>query len=235
MKCTEFLDRLKTQYRLIHVLSNKNGAQIMRMRHQELGQDMVVKRYDKPVKAYELLKTVRHRNLPEIYDVISCEDGQIVLEEYISGISVANVLDSGKYTYRGAKTVICGVCNGVHTLHEMGIIHRDIKPENVLISREGVVKLIDLNASRELKNDHQTRDTVILGTIGYAPPEQFGVGVSDNRADIYAIGVLLNVMLTGEHPSRCLAKGKAGRIVRKCTLIDPQSRFPNVEKLMQAL
>ena len=76
---------------------------------------------------------------------------------------------------------------------------------------------------------------MILGTIGYAPPEQFGVGVSDNRADIYAIGVLLNVMLTGEHPSRCLAKGKAGRIVRKCTLIDPQSRFPNVEKLMQAL
>ncbi len=207
----------------------------MRMRHRKLNRDMIVKQYIEPVPAYAMLQSVRHRHLPEILDTVLCEDGQIVLEEYIDGVSVAQVLESGTYTYQGAKTVLFGVCKAAQTLHSMGIVHRDIKPENVLISRDGTVKLIDLNASRKIKSEKQHKDTVILGTIGYAPPEQFGVGVSDTRADIYAIGVLLNVMLTAEHPSRRLAKGKAGKIVQKCTLIDPQSRFSTAEKLMQAL
>ncbi len=235
MKCQELIENIMAEYDLIHILSNKNGAKVLRMRHKTLKRDMIVKHYDEKVTAYELLKVIRHKNLPEVYDAISCDDGQIVLEEYIGGISVANVLESGKYTYRGAKTVLYGVCNAVYTLHQMGLVHRDIKPENVLISKEGVVKLIDLNASRKVSPEKKDKDTVVLGTIGYAPPEQFGIGVSDERADIYAIGVLLNVMLTGEHPSRCLAGGKAGRIVQRCTRIDPQSRFPTVEKLMQAL
>lgn len=223
-----------SQYKLIAVLSNKNGAKVMRVRHREAGKDLIVRQYDILVPAYELLKTIQHEHIPEIMDCITCEDGQIVLEEFIEGVSVSQVLESGKYTYRGAKAVLIGVCKAVQTLHGMHTIHRDIKPENVLISKAGTVKLIDLNASRKTSKN-KNKDTVILGTIGYAPPEQFGVGQSDARADIYAIGVLLNVMLTGEHPSCCLARGKAGRIVQKCTQIDPQSRYQSVKKLMNAL
>ena len=127
-----------------------------------------------------------------------------------------------------------GVCNAVETLHSLGIIHRDIKPENVMIDTKGKVKLIDLNASRQYE-EHKTSDTVILGTLGYASPEQLGLSQSDTRTDIYALGVLLNVMLTGEHPSRKLTDGKAKKIVLKCTQIDPNSRFSTVEKLAQAL
>ena len=234
MKCQEYLDLMLSQYQLISVLSNKNEAIVLRVRHNEMDKDLIVRQYDSPVPAYEMLKTMRHQHLPEILDCVSCEDGQIVLEEYIQGMSVAQVLEGGKYTYRGAKVVLNGVCKAIETLHGMQIIHRDIKPENVLISKEGVVKLIDLNASRKTSKNKE-KDTVILGTIGYAPPEQFGVGQSDSRTDIYAIGVLLNVMLTGEHPSCRLAWGKAGRIVKKCTLIDPGSRFQSVKKLMQVL
>lgn len=235
MKCQEFLSDYMSEYQLIQVLSNKNGAHVMRMRHPKQDQDLIVRQYEKPVYAYEFLKNVIHRNFPEIYDVIACDDGQIVLEEYINGISVAQVLESGTYTYRGAKMVLHGVCNGVYTLHQNGMIHRDIKPENVMITRDGNVKLIDLNASRNFSQTESRKDTVILGTIGYAAPEQFGVGSSDPRADIYAIGVFLNVMLTGEHPSCSLAKGRAGKLIQKCTSIDPDSRFQTVEKLLQAL
>ena len=80
-----------------------------------------------------------------------------------------------------------------------------------------------------------SRDTVILGTVGYASPEQLGVSQSDARTDIYAAGVLLNVMLTGEHPSVRLASGRLGQIVEKCTAISPSHRYSTAEKLAQAL
>ena len=115
-------------------------------------------------------------------------------------------------------------------LHRINIVHRDIKPENIIITDNATVKLIDFNASRVYKNEC-TADTVVLGTIGYASPEQFGITQSDARTDIFALGVLLNVMLTGVHPSEQLAKGRAGKIVLKCTQIDPNKRYQSVEEL----
>ena len=231
MKCEAYLQSLWEQYRLISVLSNKNGARVMRLRHKTLEKDLIAKQYHTPVPAYEWLKTCSHENLPEVLDSILCQDGHIVLEEYIDGISVADV--AGRYTYEGAKKVVMGVCKAVQSLHNLKIIHRDIKPENILIAPDGTVKLIDLNASRTPTG--KQKDTVMLGTIGYASPEQLGVCESDERSDIYAIGVLLNVMLTGQHPSKCLAKGRAGNIVQKCTSIDPNSRYASAKELMQSL
>ena len=231
MKCEEYMELLWEQYKLISVLSNKNGAKVLRVRHKALDRDVIVRQYSSLIHAYEQLKNLYHKNLPEILESLPCQDGHIVLEEYINGISVADV--AGSYTYSGAKAVILGVCNAVHSLHALKIIHRDIKPENVMISSDGTVKLIDLNASRMPKR--KDKDTVMLGTIGYAAPEQLGISESDERSDIYAIGVLLNVMLTGQHPSSCLATGKAGKIVQKCTMIAPDSRFHSAQELMQAL
>ena len=93
--------------------------------------------------------------------------------------------------------------------------------------------LIDLNAARQISN--ASKYTVIMGTVGYASPEQLGVTQSDARTDIYALGVLLNVMITGKHPSEKMAKGKAGRIVRKCTNVNPDDRYQSAEKLANAL
>jgi serine/threonine protein kinase len=75
----------------------------------------------------------------------------------------------------------------------------------------------------------------ILGTDGYASPEQLGIAPTNSRTDIYAMGVLLNAMLTGQHPSRVLAKGKVGRIVLRCTQIDPGSRYQTAKQLMNSL
>ncbi|MCR5208153.1 MAG: serine/threonine protein kinase, partial [Eubacterium sp.] len=130
--------------------------------------------------------------------------------------------------------ILLETCDALVPLHANGFIHRDVKPENIMITKDGTVKLIDFNASREFSLS-STRDTVQIGTIGYASPEQLGIAQTDARTDIYALGVLLNVMLTGKHPSIKLADGRAGKIVLKCTQIDPSSRFSSVEKLASEL
>ena len=103
-----------------------------------------------------------------------------------------------------------------------------------MISNDGIVKLIDFNAAKEF-DQSQIEDTRLMGTRKFAAPEQYGLSQSDGRADIYALGVLLNIMLTGEHPSRKLAAGRMGRIVQRCTMVNPEKRYKNILHLMEAL
>ena len=156
-----------------------------------------------------------------------------MLEEFIEGVTVSEVMESGNYHRSGTRKVIRSVCRALSVLHERNLVHRDVKPENVMIGKDGRVVLIDFNAARKISA--AGKDTVIMGTVGYASPEQLGVAQSDARTDVYAVGVLLNVMVTGKHPSEKLAKGKIGRIVRKCTSVNPDERYQTAEKLAQCL
>ncbi len=234
MKKAEYLAEIMPEYDLVRVLSHKNGAEVLHLRHKTLSRDLVLRNYETPIAAYFDLKDYKADNLPIIYDAIEFEDGQIVLEEFIDGINFSQMLETEKISYKIARKIILPVCRALRVLHSKNIIHRDVKPENVIITNDGRVVLVDFNASRIYAPDKNT-DTVVLGTVGYASPEQFGISQSDEKSDIYAVGVLLNVMLTGKHPSEVLAEGKAGKIVLKCTQIDPKSRFKSVEKLIEAL
>lgn len=229
----EYIRGLFATYSPVATLSSKNGCKVLRLRNKTNGRDLVLRSFPEHLDAYETLCGIRCESLPEIYDAIDVEDGQIVLEEYIDGITVSQVLDGGKYRYRGAKKVLSGVCHALQVLHDRGLVHRDVKPENVMIGKTGRVVLIDFNASRRVSEAQ--KDTIILGTVGYAAPEQLGITQSDARTDIYATGILLNVMLTGKHPTETFARGRAGRIVRKCTSLNPDDRYYCAEKLSDAL
>ena len=229
----QYLTEIFKAYSLVSVLSDKNECKVLKLKNKEHNKYIVARSFPKTISAYEELYSINCANLPLIYDVINLDDGQIVLEEFIEGVTIAEVMESGKYRYIGTRKVLRSVCNALTVLHERGIVHRDIKPENVMIAKNGRVVLIDLNAARKISN--ASKDTVIMGTVGYASPEQLGVAQSDARTDIYALGVLLNVMITGKHPSEKMAKGKAGRIVRKCTSVNPDERYQSAEKLANAL
>lgn len=229
----QYLTELLDTYSLVSVLSDKNEYKVLRVRNKTINQDMVVRSFPAAISAYEELYNIRSSNLPLIYDVISLDDGQIVLEEFIDGITISEVMESGKYHYLGTRRVLRSVCHALNILHERNLVHRDIKPENVVISKDGRIVLIDFNAARKIST--AGKDTVIMGTVGYASPEQLGVAQSDARTDIYAMGILLNVMITGKHPSEKLAKGKAGKIVRKCTNVNPAERYQTAKKLSDAL
>ena len=233
MKRSEYIEHLLQIYSLVAVLSQKNGCEVLHLRNKKSETDLVLRSFPHAVATYEKLQNIRHINLPEIYDVLEMDDGQIVLEEYIDGLTVAQVMEIGKYHSSGARMVLLGLCDALSALHDRGIIHRDVKPENVMIEKSGRVVLIDFNTSRI--ESGANKDTVIMGTVGYAPPEQLGLAQTDARTDIYAIGVLYNVMLTGQHPSVTIAPGKVGRIVRKCTAVNPNERYQTASELWEAL
>lgn len=233
MKRAEYLEKIMQTYSLVSMLSNKNGCEVLRLRNKSSGKDLVLRSFPSVLAAYEKLQGIRCKNLPEIYDVFEPDDGQIVLEEYIDGITVAQVMEGGKYRSSGARKVLYGVCDALAVLHKQGIVHRDVKPENVMIEKSGRIVLIDFNASRT--ESGASKDTVVMGTVGYAAPEQLGLSQTDARTDIYAAGVLYNVMLTGQHPSVAIASGKPGRIVRKCTAVNPDERYQTASELWSAL
>ncbi len=197
-------------------------------KHKETGQKIIVREIKDGIEVYQKLLSVKSDNLPTVFEIAIKEDGgAIVVEEFISGITVGDVLESGHYTEQGLKVVICKVCVALSILHSIDVVHRDIKPENIMITDDAEVVLIDFNASREYKQG-QSKDTHVLGTHGFAAPEQYGLGQTDNRTDIYAIGVLMNVMLTGEHPSKSLYSGKISKIIRKCLNANPDDRYQDV-------
>lgn len=178
---------------------------------------------------------IKHPNLMEIYDVMDDGINCNCLCEFVFG----NNLDKIVYTKMGvdpkiAEKWMVQLCNGVETLHQKNIIHRDITPNNVMIDYEGNIKLIDFNISRE-KKQNASRDTTVMGTAGYASPEQFGFTQTGFGADIYAMGVLLNFMLTGKMPNEKLCSGKYASIVKKATQIKEEDRYSNVYQMELAL
>ena len=135
MKRKEYIDKILEIYSLVSVLSQKNNCEVLRLRNKKSGKDLVLRSFPDQLKAYENLQQIRCVNLPEIYDVFEMDDGQIVLEEYINGITVAQVMEVDQYRSSGAREVLFGVCDALTTLHNRGIIHRDVKPGNVMVEQ----------------------------------------------------------------------------------------------------
>lgn len=176
------------------------------------------------------------RHLEKILSVAKGESLGLIITEYISGETMDEVLKSrGCFSAPEAVDILNDILSGVETLHENNVIHRDIKPENIIISSDGIVKIIDYGIART-KKEGKSSDTTVLGTIGYAAPEQFGFSQTDEKTDIYALGVLFNVMLTGHIPKDGVTKEKAyADIIKKCTDIKPEERYRSVSELRAAI
>ncbi len=224
------LNNIKENYKVVSIIKSNDNVKITRLRNEVFSKDIVMREFKGSGDTYRKLLSTKHINLPEIYEVCTDGDNCTVLEEFIDGVTVADVLSCGLYTENGAATVATEICNALCELHKKDIIHRDVKPENVMITSNGRVVLIDFGAAREFKH-FRTSDTFIMGTTGYAAPEQFGFSQTDKRADIFSLGVMLNVMLTGYHPSKLLYEGKIGKIIRRCIQIEPGRRFNSAAEL----
>lgn len=181
---------------------------------------------------YQQLIDFSHPSLARVLETYTKDGRYFVLEEYVSGSTIGSYLKRGyHFQEHEILSFISQLCSALSFLHAHNIIHRDVTPENLLISTDNVLKLIDFGISRSKKED-QSQDTTILGTVGYAAPEQFGFGQTDERTDIYATGVLLNVLLTGSLPKDDLPFDPRYRqIVLKCTSISPADRYSSVSEL----
>ena len=199
------------------------------------GSNAVWRLYDRPVFAYKTLVSTKCPQLPEVYDFTESDCGEcLVEEEFINGISLAELIEVSHLDESQTAAVVYQVCKALAVLHRKNMVHRDIKPENILITSDGRVVLIDLDAVSP-RTSNKDRDTQLLGTVGYAAPEQYGFGHSDGRTDIFGIGVLMNVLLTGKHPVQELTGGSLRLVVEKCIAVNVDQRYATVEELMAQL
>ena len=227
------LSSIDVEYETIKRIKSGERGCVSLLQNRQNGTRFIFRHYRGNGEVYQKLLGISCPNLPQIMEVAQSDGMVAVLEEYIQGDSLAFLLKGALFTPGEARKITLQLCNALWVLHKLGAVHRDIKPENVIVRGSEAV-LIDFDASRVFKSENHS-DTRILGTTGYAAPEQYGIAQTDERADIYSVGVLLNIMLTGKHPSRELAGGRLGHVVQKCTMVNPKKRYKNVLYLMEAL
>ena len=172
---------------------------------------------------------------PKIYQVQESDNKIIVIEEYINAPTLEDVLLNESLSKEKVINIFSQVCYAVLKLHQMNpsIIHREIKPGNIFYVH-GKVYLFDFDISRNYQLE-KNKDTQVLGSVGYAAPEQFGFGQSNRQSDIYALGVLLNVLLINKLPNETIYSGEEGKVIRKATSIDPNQRYTSVKELLNDL
>lgn len=229
----ELLRALEEEYDTVKTIKKSARGEVSVVRHRSTGRRFIFRLFDGPSEVYERLIPVVCPHLPQIMETAQRDGKTAVLEEYVQGDTLAFILQGGVLEPREARKIVWQLCAGLWVLHSLGAVHRDVKPENVILRGDEAV-LIDFDASRIHKGE-QTADTQVLGTTGFAAPEQYGLSQTDGRADIYSLGVLLNIMVTGEHPSVTLAKGRLGKIIHHCTAMNPEKRYQSVLDLMEAL
>ena len=230
-----FAQKMLDQYYTDPTLIRKNdGATLVCYKHVTTGNSLlVIESTNANDGVYEALQNHTNPNLPKIYGIYAETEKALIFEEYLEGETLRQYMEHHPLSKKEALHFCKMLLNAVRFLHEKNIIHRDIKPSNIMIC-DGVLKLIDFNIARISRPDMEG-DTIALGSIGYAAPEQFGLSQSLPSTDIYAIGVLLNEMLTGRHPTEYIAPGRAGKIISKCLHIQASQRYQTIDELEKAI
>ena len=226
-------EQLKLEFEEVRLLKESPRGSVRLIRHRASGKQFILRRFTGNGEVYRRLLDCSCRHLPLIYETAEREGKNLVIEEFVQGDTLDFLLADALFTPQETRKIVKQLCQGLWALHSMAAVHRDVKPENVILRRNDAV-LIDFDAAR-LHKPQAEADTQILGTTGFAAPEQYGLGQSDTRTDIYSLGVLMNVMLTGQHPSKKLAEGRLGRVIQRCTQVNPAKRYKNVLHLMEAL
>ncbi len=183
---------------------------------------------------YERLSRIPSEAKARVFCVHRFRDYAVIIEELINGVTVEKYISqNGPMSPDEVMKTLRPVLGLLAEMHNINIIHRDISAGNVMIDG-GSAKLIDFGISRSVKLGASS-DTTIMGTAGYAPPEQFGFAQTDARSDIYSVGVLMNYMLTGEMPNKKIAGGEAGKIIRRCLSVRMEDRYSSVSELMSVI
>lgn len=217
-------------------INNRDDILLVRnVEDNQLYVKKILSTYD--ISVYEYLMDHPIPNMPRIMALYESDNNLIVIEEYIEGTTLLDILEKGPLDSTAAIYVALYICLIVKDLHKLArpIIHRDIKPSNIIVNGDNRVYLLDVNVAKWFKED-EIEDTQFLGTKDYAAPEQLGYGflASSEKTDVYAIGVLLNVMATGKLPKEEKAPEPIWAVVDKCIKLEPQERYDD-EALIKAL
>ncbi len=206
--------------------------------------DLIMRQF---IREAELLSRLSHVNLPKVIDHFIWEGGRFLVEELITGKTLEALME--EKSPRDEQEVISWalqISDALDYLHRQQIVYRDLKPSNCIVTPEGNVKLIDFGLVR-IFSMGKNRDTIIMGTPGYAAPEQYGQEQTDPRSDVFSLGALIHHLLTGHDPTLCpflfppvreknpSVSESLELIMEKALAIDPAARFQSIDEMRQIL
>ena len=236
-------------YKVITPINESHKVYLVR--HQESGRFYVKKILD--VYSADVYRDIQEHPIPGLPRIIdSCEDNGslIIIEEFISGLTLRDKIDFTSTKPCDFETI--NICD-VLTIEQIGHyminlceilerLHRDLKPSNIMITSCDNVVLLDFNAARFYTGiDGRESDTKLLGTKGYAAPEQYGFGESSPQTDIFSVGKIIQECVNAftsqnsDSENSSLKENVFSDVIQRCTQMDPSRRYPSVRELKEAL
>ncbi|MDQ7827246.1 MAG: serine/threonine-protein kinase [Candidatus Eremiobacteraeota bacterium] len=194
-----------------------------------------------------MLKSMRHRGMPRFIDSFLQGDSQFLVMEYIEGETLDEIVEKNGRPFTPEELIpmawqLSSIIEYLHTRKPYPVIYRDLKPSNIMRTARGTLKLIDFGIARHY-NPKKLRDTHFMGTPGFSPPEQYGIGQSDMRTDMFSFGATLYYLLTGEDltafnfkfpPLKERVSGvppELERIIMRCLSPNPGERYQTTSLL----
>lgn len=246
-QCKEKLpERLADEYDLFSCLKYSKDRQVYLLTDLKTGEKRILKcagekQTELLEDEYRILKELNAEYFPKPFLYFEEEGKAYLLREYVEGRTLLEISEGRElFAEWEAAAVVEQVCDIISYLHmqKQPVIYRDLKPQNIIQKNNGRFCLIDMDTARIYK-EMEGNDTVCLGTRETASPEQYGFMQTDERTDIYGLGMLLLFLTTGRYRKDTEAFSKlsalAKRVIRKCTEFDPSDRYPNVRALQRAL
>ncbi|NJP97808.1 Stk1 family PASTA domain-containing Ser/Thr kinase [Nonomuraea sp. FMUSA5-5] len=171
----------------------------LKVMHRSLAEDPAfVRRFIGEAKS---VASLSHPNVVHVFDQGTDNDVVYLSMEYVPGRTLRDILrERGRLPAREALEIMIPVLAALGAAHQAGMVHRDVKPENVLMTDDGRVKVVDFGLAKAIEATNQTRTGVMIGTVGYMAPEQVITGAADVRSDVYAAGIMLFELVTGQQP-----------------------------------
>lgn len=234
----DFLER----YEPLECFSHTEISETYLVKSRENGGQYIAKIYDKyfaRIGADELaiLSELNHPSIPKLIDSFETDENICIVRSYAQGtpLDKVNVPVGERFAFN-VGTQLCDILSYLHT-RTPPVIHRDVKPHNVIIDDDHTVTLIDFGIARRY-NATADKDTRLIASDGFSPPEQYGFGQTDNQADIYSLGRLLCWLLSGSNyieTTDKIANQDLARVIQKCSELAPKDRYKTAEAVKSAL
>jgi len=214
-------------------------------RKQELNGEISEDRFQME-REYRLLSELNHPGIPRVFEIFEIDNVLYFAREYRDGTMFTDLIESGMHP-TAVESAAWHILNLLDYLHDRGLVYRDLKPSNLLLDNEGRVFLFDFGTARFHKPGKE-KDTIALGTPGFAAPEQYGKKQTDTTADIYSFGAVVYYMMTGDDPEKRpfeigteknlkqkIHDPQVRSVLKKCLELDPVNRYESVYQLRQDL
>jgi eukaryotic-like serine/threonine-protein kinase len=257
-------------YEIVDLIGAGGMGQVYRARDARLGRDVAIKVVPASGHREQALQrfavearaagSINHPNILAVHDVGTYEGGPYLVLELLEGQTLREMLGGRPLSLGKALDLAVQLAQGLSAAHDHGVVHRDLKPENLLVTSEGRLKILDFGIAKLVADGAPegrpgTLTGSVMGTVGYMSPEQVRGERADHRSDLFAFGLILHEMLTGElafkRPST-VETGSAilneepprlpesvppefARLVRRCLEKEPEKRFQSAGELLSAL